>query len=73
MGYGEELLNDSNLHNSFLLVELEGKCPMFVYSQWCAEKSSLELSGATANIETFTEFYERILEMNNDALYTGFV
>ena len=70
MGYGEELLNDSNLHNSFLLVELEAKVPMFVNLQWCAEKTRIQNAGGTANIETFTEFYERLVEMNNDAVYT---
>ena len=68
--YGAGLLNDSNLHNRFLMVELEAKIPMFVYSQRCGEKTQIQIAGGTTNIETITEFYERIVELNNDPVYT---
>lgn len=33
-------------------------------------RARIQITGGAANIEAFTEFYERIVELNNDAIYT---
>ena len=70
MGYGDDLVNENNLNNSFLLLEIEGKVPMFVHRSWADEKRRLKSINKQASIEDFTNFYEQVVESNNDALYT---
>ena len=69
MGFEDELLNDTNLQNTFLLTELEAKIPVFVYSKWVDKKEKLKEKGKTVNIEEFCSFYEKIVETQNDAVY----
>ena len=69
MGFEEELLNETNLQNTFLLVGLEAKVAVFVYIKWVDEKERIRCTGKIANIENFTEFYEKIVETQNDAVY----
>ena len=70
MGYGDDLVNENNLNNSFLLLEIEGKVPMFVHRSWADEKRRLKSINTQASIEDFTNFYEQVVESNNDAIYT---
>ena len=69
MGYEEELLNDTNLQNLFLLVDIEGKVPLEAYTSWCSEKKAIKLSGKSPNIENFTLFYEKMVDIQYDAVY----
>ena len=69
MRFEKELLNETKLQNTFLLVELEDKVPVFVYSKWVDEQEKIKRTGKIANSDHFTEFYERIIETQNDAVY----
>ena len=69
MGYDEDLADSHSLHNSFLLLEIESKIPIFAVRQWSDEKRKKEKAGKEANIEDFIEFYERIVQTNEDVVY----
>ena len=57
MGFEEELLNETNLENTFLLTELEANVHVFVYSKWVDKKEKIKETSKTANIEHFCSFY----------------
>lgn len=40
MGFEDELLNDTNLQNTFLLTEVEVKINVFLYSKWVDKKNN---------------------------------
>ena len=43
---------------------------MVVHRSWADEKRPLKSINKHASIEDFTNFYEQVVESNNDALYT---
>ena len=43
---------------------------MFVHRSWADEKRRLKSINKQASIEDFTNFYEQVVESNNDALCT---
>ena len=69
MGLGDELRHDSPLQTTFLLTELEAKIPISTHLRWIEEKDRLQKQRINPNIEHFTEFYEKAVETNSDAVY----
>ena len=69
INYADELLNDANIQSMFLLVDVKSKIPMGTYASWCNEKERLKKLGKTPNIKQLADFYEAIVETNNDAIY----
>lgn len=70
LGYEKELLDDATLQNTWLLVDVEGKIPIDVYFNWSEEKRRIKTSlGRNPNIEEFTNYYEKVVDTQYDALY----
>ena len=69
LGYEQELVKETNLQNTFLLVDLESRIPMEAYTAWVAEKEKIKNNGKTANLEDFSGFYEKLVMRQKDALY----
>ena len=67
--YEAELVKETNLQNTFLLVDLESKIPLDCYTDWVGNKNKLKLAGKQANLEDFATFYEKTVDLQNDALY----
>ena len=69
MGLMDEMRHTSPLQTTFLLTELEAKIPIPTYLKWYEEKDKLAKNGENPNVEHFTEFYERAVETQSDAVY----
>ena len=65
----EDLLENSSLQTTFILVDLEGKIPIEGYTAWINEKERLKSDNKYPNLETFTKFYEKLVGQQADALY----
>ena len=69
MGYEKDLIQDSNLQNTFILVDLEGKIPLEGYTAWMVEKNCIKTNNKTPNLDDFTKFYEKLVNQQADAIY----
>ena len=52
----DDLLGNSSLQTTFILVDLEGKIPIEGYTAWISEKERLKSDNKYPNFESFTKF-----------------
>ena len=69
LGYEKELIQDTNLQNTFILVELEGKIPLNGYTARMIEKDAIKANKKVANLEDFVKFYTKLVDQHADAQY----
>ena len=69
LGFEQEVLGDSSIQNTFILVELEGKIPIEAYTAWVTEKERIKKSSGSPNLENFVKFYTKMVEQQSDAQY----
>ena len=50
-------------------MELEAKVPMDAFTQWTNEKANMKVLGKTPSLESFCEFYEKLVLRQSDAQY----
>ena len=65
----DDLLGNTSLQTTFILVDLEGKIPIEGYTAWISEKERLKSENKYPNLDTFTRFYEKLVGQQADALY----
>ena len=69
LGFEQEVLSDSSIQNTFILVELEGKIPIEAYTAWVTEKEHIKKNSGSPNLEFFVKFYTKMVEQQSDAQY----
>ena len=69
LGFEQEVLSDSSIQNTFILVELEGKIPIEAYTAWVTEKENIKKNSGSPNLESFVKFYTKMVEQQADAQY----
>ena len=56
LGYEKELVQETKLQNTLLLVELEAKIPITAYHTWLLTKEAMKNIGQAPNLEHFTKY-----------------